>query len=52
MYETVYEKECHTTYEKDCHEVGYGYHKEYKCKDVPKQQCQKVPRQVGITSVI
>ncbi len=45
-YETKYEEKCHTTYEKECHEVGYGYHKDYKCTEKPKKNCEQVPVQV------
>jgi len=45
-YHTVYEKKCSTTYEKECKEVGYGYHKDYKCKQVPREHCTDVPKKV------
>ena len=46
-YETKYKDECHTTYVEDCHQVGYGYHKDYKCTKHPKKHCKKVPVSVS-----
>ena len=47
IYETIYDEKCHTSYEQKCHEVGYGYHKDYKCVDIPKKHCESVPKKVS-----
>ncbi len=46
-YETKYEEKCHTSYEEKCHEVGYGYHKDYKCEQIPKKHCDSHPVQAS-----
>ena len=48
-YDTKYEKKCHTAYEEKCEEVGYGYHKDYKCEKVPKEHCSSHPVKVRTT---
>ena len=47
IYETSYKKECKKHYKKECYEHGYGYHKDYKCHEVPVEQCHSVPVKVN-----
>ena len=46
--QTTYEQQCSTVYENVC--TGSGYHK--KCSNVPKQQCQQVPKKVATSNPV
>ena len=53
-WDTTYEKKCKNTWEKKCEYTGWGNKAAWdgawawkpKCKQVPKEQCENVPKRV------